>query len=198
MRSNSPRGKRPRCKDAIKSPCQPSAPLPPWGGSSMKVFAAALIALAFPATAWGEATLVTREFRSSDGALASATAPERFNLVGLHWKAQAVSSCVCGGRPAGAPGGRSRSRGGGPPDCGSRKRAACAAGGSVRSVDGEARRLEVRARGRVSRVRAHYVWSPEEPLGRSLQMAGSPRSSPGRPGAPTNGSAVQPQIRQNR
>jgi hypothetical protein len=39
---------------------------------------------------------------------------------------------------------------------------------------GEARRLEVRRRGRVSRVRAHYVWSPEEPLGRTLQMAGSP------------------------
>jgi hypothetical protein len=37
-------------------------------------------------------------------------------------------------------------------------------------------RLEVRVRGRVSRLRASYVWSPEEiSLDRSLQMAGSPR-----------------------
>ena len=55
---------------------------------------------------------------------------------------------------------------------------------------GEARRLQVRVHGRVSRVRAHYVWSPEEPLGRSLQMAGSPAIITGRPGARTSGSAA--------
>ena len=53
----------------------------------MKVFAAALIVLAFPATAWGEATLVTREVPlHGQRTLAAAAAPERFNLVGIHWK----------------------------------------------------------------------------------------------------------------
>ena len=54
----------------------------------MKIFAAALIVLAFPATAWGEATLVTHEVPlAGQRTLAAAVAaPERFNLVGLHWK----------------------------------------------------------------------------------------------------------------
>ena len=53
----------------------------------MKIFAAALIVLAFPATAWGEATLVTREvpLPGQRTLAAAVAAPERFNLVGLHW-----------------------------------------------------------------------------------------------------------------
>ena len=51
------------------------------------VSAAALVVLAFPATAWGEATLVTRELPVGGARmLASAEPSTRFNLVGLHWR----------------------------------------------------------------------------------------------------------------
>jgi hypothetical protein len=143
----------------------------------MKIFAAALIVLAFPATAWGEATLVTREvpLPGQRTLAAAVAAPERFNLVGLHWKGPGSVELRVR-RTSGWSSWRvveaeAEDR----PDSGSRE-ARRMRGWRLGALQwtGEARRLEVRRRGRVSRVRAHYVWSPEEPLGRTLQMAGSP------------------------
>src|ERR671924_360715 len=49
--------------------------------------AAALTVLAFPASGWADVTLVTRELPlHGERTLAAASAPQRFNLVGLHWK----------------------------------------------------------------------------------------------------------------
>jgi hypothetical protein len=144
----------------------------------MKLLAAAIAAFAFPATAWAEATLVTRELPVNGArTLAAARSPERFNLLGLHWR---------------GPGRvlfRVRGAGGwsawhevdaGPedaPDRGTneaRRMRAWRMGNPWWT--GTADRLQVRTRGWVLRVRAHLVWSPEEPiLERSLQMAGTPR-----------------------
>jgi N-acetylmuramoyl-L-alanine amidase len=142
----------------------------------MKVFAAALLALAFPATAWGGASLVTREVPlSGQRTLAAAASPERFNLVGLHWKGPGRVDLrvrrTSGWSSWRAVEAEAEDR----PDRGSTE-ASRMRGWRLGALQwtGEARRLQVRVHGRVSRVRAHYVWSPEEPLGRSLQMAGSP------------------------
>ncbi len=142
----------------------------------MKVFAAALLALAFPATAWGEATIVTREVPlSGQRTLASAAAPERFNLVGLHWKGR--GSVELRVRRAGGWGAWQEAEASAEelPDRGTdelRRMRGWRLGTPLWT--GESDRLQVRVHGRVSRVRAHYVWSPEEPMGRTLQMAGSP------------------------
>jgi hypothetical protein len=146
----------------------------------MRVLAAAVtfVALAFPATAWGEATLVTRELPvGGQRTLAAAAAPERFNMVGLHWKGPGTVRFRV----------RSGSRWSGwheaeaetldLPDRGTdewRRMRGWRVGNPLWT--GESDRLEVRVRGRVSRLRAHYVRSPEEvSLQRSLQMVGSPR-----------------------
>ena len=53
----------------------------------MKLVAAAIVALAFPASAWGEATLVSRDLPIGGmRSLAATPAPERFNMLGLHWR----------------------------------------------------------------------------------------------------------------
>src|SRR5919201_7068130 len=53
----------------------------------MKLLVAAIVALAFPATAWAEVTLVTRELPVNGArTLAAAREPEPFNLLGLHWR----------------------------------------------------------------------------------------------------------------
>ena len=120
----------------------------------MKVFAAALLALAFPATAWGEATLVTREVPlSGQRRLAAAASPERFNLVGLHWKGPGRVDLRVR-RSAGwsswqAVEAEAEDR----PDRGSRE-ASRLRGWRLGALQwtGEAQRLQVRVRGRVSRV----------------------------------------------
>jgi hypothetical protein len=144
----------------------------------MKLLAAVIAALAFPATAWAEATLVTRELPLGGvRTLAAARSPERFNLLGLHWRGPGrVLFRVRG------PGGWSAwheadAESEDAPDRGTdepRRLLAWRIGNPWWT--GTAERVQVRTRGRVGRVRAHLVWSPEEPiLERSLQMAGSPR-----------------------
>jgi hypothetical protein len=144
----------------------------------MKLLAATTVALAFPATAWGEPTLVTREVPLAGArTLAGAQAPERFNLVGLHWRGSGRvffrvrrESGWSGWHEADAEPADL-------PDLGTdeaRRMRAWRIGNPWWT--GAAERLQVRTRGRVERVRAHYVWSPEEPtLERSLQIAGSPK-----------------------
>ncbi|HEX7254401.1 MAG TPA: N-acetylmuramoyl-L-alanine amidase [Gaiellaceae bacterium] len=143
----------------------------------MKVLSAALVALAFPATAWGEATLVTRELPlGGQRVLASAAAPERFNLLGLHWKGPGRVFVRTRGGPGWSAWKEAEAEAEELPDRGTdewRRMRGWRLGAPLWT--GESDRLQVRVRGRVSRLRAHYVWSPERAAsGRTLQMAGSP------------------------
>jgi hypothetical protein len=144
----------------------------------MKLLATALVALAFPATAWGEATLVSRELPLGGvRTLAAAEAPTRFNLIGLHWRGPGrVFFRVRGDR------GWSRwheadAEAEDLPDRGTaeaRRMKAWRVGNPWWT--GTAERVQVRTRGRVDRIRTHFVWSPEEPmLDRAPQMTGSPK-----------------------
>ena len=143
----------------------------------MKLFAAALVALSFPASGWAEATLVTRELSvGGQRTLAAAQTPERFNLLGLHWKGPGSVQF----RVRGAGGwSRWRAAEAEPEDLPDRgtDEARRSRGWRIGSPwwTGSANRLEVRVLGRVARLRAHYVWSPEEmSLERRLQSTGSP------------------------
>jgi hypothetical protein len=144
----------------------------------MKLLVAALAVLAFPAAAYGEATLVTRELPVNGlRTLAASDSPERFNLIGLHWRGSGrVFFRVRGERgwsgwheadaePQDLP----------DRDSGEARRARAWRIGNPWWT-GASERVQVRTRGRVQRVRAHFVWSPETPLfERSLQMTGTPR-----------------------
>src|SRR5215210_1370489 len=144
----------------------------------MRALAAAAVALAFPASAWADATLTTRELPvARDRTLAAVSAPERFNLVGLQWKGAGRVQF----RVHGAAGWSSWHAAEAEPedrpdrgtDEGRRMR-----GWRLGSPwwTGASDRLQVRVRGHVVRLRANYVWSPEEiSLDRELQMAGSPK-----------------------
>jgi N-acetylmuramoyl-L-alanine amidase len=144
----------------------------------MKLLAAITVVLAFPATAWGEATLVTRELPVNGArTLAATQAPTRFNLVGLHWRGSGrVFFRVRGER--GWSGWHEADAE--PEDLPDRGTDEARRAGAWRMGNpwwtGTAERVQVRARGSVQRVRAHFVWSAEEPmLDRSLQMTGTPK-----------------------
>ena len=181
-----------RCKDAIKSPCQPSATLPPWGGVVYEGLAAALIALAFPATALGRGDpghtrgSARRTARARLGYCARTLQPRRPPLEGLR---PGRVACAKGVRLELLAGGRSRG-GGSPGPRVEGSAPACAAGGSVRSSGrGKRGASIVRARSGQPGARALRGAPRNRSAGRSRWWA-APRSSPGRPGAPTNGSAV--------
>jgi N-acetylmuramoyl-L-alanine amidase len=145
--------------------------------------AAALVALAFPATAWGEATLVTRELPvGGQRMLAAAAEPERFNLVGLQWKGSGTVRFRVRKATGWSAWREAEAERLDLPDRGTdeaRRMRGWQIGNPLWT--GESDRLEVRVRGRVTRLRAHYVWSPEEVSpGRSLQMTGSPGIIPRR------------------
>jgi N-acetylmuramoyl-L-alanine amidase len=131
---------------------------------SVKLALPALVALfVLPATARAEqATLVTRELPLAEGrVLAAARAPERFNLVGLHWqgpglvwfRTRAVAGRWSSWRPA-APEADGPDRGS--PEAGRHGR--WKLGNPYWT--GASDRLQYRLLGRVRRLRAHYVWSP--------------------------------------
>jgi flagellar hook assembly protein FlgD len=125
---------------------------------------AGLVLLALPATARAEeATLVTRELPVAGArSLAAVRAPERFDLVGLHWqgpgrvrfRTRSVSGRWSPWRPA-APEAEDRPD---PRTAESRRRATWRLGNPYWT--GPSDRLQYRLRGRVTRLRAHYVWSP--------------------------------------
>ena len=134
----------------------------------MKIFAAALIVLAFPATAWGEATLVTREVPlPGSGRLRRLSAPERFNLVGLHWKGPGSVELRVRRTSGWSSWREVEAEAEDRPDSGSRRRAGCEAGGSARS-SGRVRRGASRCECAAGSAGC------ANRLGRSLQMAGSP------------------------
>ena len=120
--------------------------------------------------------MVTRDLPvRGERVLAASSAPERFNLVGMHWHGAGRVFV----RTHGAGGWRGwREVEAEPselPDRGTdeaRRMRSWRLGAPLWTNTSD--RLQVRLRGRVTRLRAHYVWSPEEPTGRALQMAGSP------------------------
>src|ERR671924_2345343 len=140
--------------------------------------AAALTVLAFPASGWADVTLVTRELPlHGERTLAAAAAPERFNLVGLHWKGPGRVLFRVHGAHGWSGWEEAEAEAEDLPDRGTDE-ARRMRGWRIGSPwwTGGSDRLEVRVRGRVTRLRANYVWSPEEvSLDRALQIAGSPK-----------------------
>jgi hypothetical protein len=125
-----------------------------------------LIAAAFvlPAPAAAEdATIVARDVPvGGQRVLQAATAPTRFNLAGLHWRGpgtvQFRTRSLAGGWSAwadAAPEAEDQ------PDAGTAERARS---GSWRLGNpwwvGPSNRIEYRLHGRVTRLRAFFVWSP--------------------------------------
>jgi hypothetical protein len=145
----------------------------------MKLLLAVLVALALPATAWGEATLVTRELPlRGERALASSQAV-RFNLIGLHWRGPGRVLFRVRGERGWSRWHRADAEPDDLPDRGTAE-ARRMRGWRLGSPwwTGTADHVQVETRGRVQRVRANLVWSPLEetrPPERSPQTAGVPR-----------------------
>jgi N-acetylmuramoyl-L-alanine amidase len=127
-------------------------------------FLALLALAAAPSVARAqEATLVTREVPLAAGrTLASTRAPERFDLVGLHWqgpgrvffRTRSLSGRWSGWR-VGAPEAEDA------PDPGTAERARQGRWKLGNPYwTGPSNRLQYRLRGHVKRLRVHYVWSP--------------------------------------
>jgi hypothetical protein len=141
------------------------------------------LVLALPAPALAqEATIVSRDVPlAGERAPASASAPARFDLVGLHWRGPGTvqfRTRSTGGRWSAwedaAPEAEDR------PDAGTVERARAAAWrlGNPWWV-GPSDRIEYRLRGRVSRLRAWFVSSPAAGVpARTLQKAGAPAIVP--------------------
>ena len=139
----------------------------------------AAVVLAAPALARAEpASIVSRDVPLAGGRSLAASAP-RFTLVGLHWRGRGAVSFrtrSLAGRwsawqPA-APEPEDR------PDRASSEPSLERAGWRLGSPywTGPSDALQVRTSGRVTRVRAHYVWSSPEPGGptRAVAQAGAP------------------------
>ena len=144
----------------------------------MKLLVAIMVALAVPGAAWGEATIVTRELPvGGSRALAAAQPSTRFNLIGLHWRGSGRVFFRVRGERGWSPWHEADAEPEDLPDRGTdeaRRMRAWRIGNPWWT--GTAERVQLRTRGLVKRVRAHLVWSPEEPmLDRSLQIAGSPK-----------------------
>jgi N-acetylmuramoyl-L-alanine amidase len=148
----------------------------------MKLLAAAVVAvLLVPAAARAEATLVERDVPLGAAAALAAAAPNHFDLVGLHWRGPGTVRF------------RTRSARG----AWSAWRAAAPEGEDLPNGDtdearrshgwrlgnpwwtGPSDRIQYRLVGRVRRLRAYFVSSPDERLPtRTLTMAGSPAIVP--------------------
>jgi hypothetical protein len=143
------------------------------------------LALALPAAAAaGDATIVSRDVPlAGQRLLASTSAPARFNLVGLHWRGpgsvQFRTRSLTGqwsAWAAAAPEAEDQ------PDAGTAERARLATWrlGNPWWV-GPSDRIEYRLRGKVTRLRAFFVWSPRTGVpARTLQKAGAPPIVPRR------------------
>ncbi|HUQ22538.1 MAG TPA: N-acetylmuramoyl-L-alanine amidase [Gaiellaceae bacterium] len=140
---------------------------------------AILLVLLVPATARAEdATIVSQNVPlKGQRALASASAPARFNLVGLHWRGPGSvlfrTRSVSGRWTAwsrAAPEAEDR------PDAGNGERLRTSGWrlGNPWWV-GPSDRIEYRVRGEVTKLRAYFVWSPTPGVpARTLQKAGAP------------------------
>ena len=142
-----------------------------------------LLAFLFPSAALAEdATIVSRDVPLHGArALAANKAPSQFNLVGLHWvgsgSVQFRTRSLAGrwsGWADAAPEAEDR------PDARTAERARAGSWnlGNPWWV-GPSDRIEYRLSGKVTRLRAFFVWSPTPGVpGRKLQQAGSPAIVP--------------------
>jgi hypothetical protein len=142
------------------------------------LLAVAMVALAAPASAWGDVTMVTRDLPvGGTRTLAGAGAPERFNMVGLQWRGSGRIFFRVRGSGGWSHWHEAEAEAEDLPDRGSlesRRLRGWRIGNPWWT--GIADRLEIKTRGVVRRARARYLWSPEElNPGRSLQIAGSPK-----------------------
>jgi hypothetical protein len=140
----------------------------------MRLLVAVAAVLAFPAAAWGEVTLVTRDLPVSGArTLAATEAPSRFNLLGLHWRGSGRVFFRVRGARGWSPWREADAEPGDLPDHGTRESRRLR-GWRIGNPwwTGTAERVQVRTRGPVQRIRGHFVWSPEEEAapGRSLQI----------------------------
>jgi hypothetical protein len=128
---------------------------------------AAVLVLATPVAAWGsDVTIVSRAVPLHASARTLAESPPRFDMVGLHWQG------------SGAPLFRTRSLAGrwsaweaADDDWG---RSGVWRKGNPEWT-GAADAIQYRLRGRVTKLRAYFLWSPvERTLSRRLAIAGSP------------------------
>jgi hypothetical protein len=141
------------------------------------ILAAFAFFLAAPATAYADATLTMREVPLHRERSLAATAPSRFDLVGLHWRGSGrveFKTRSTDGRWSGWH--RAAPEGEDLPDAGSAETArerGWRLGNPYWS--GPSDRIAYRLHGRVDRLRAYFVRSPEEriPL-RRFSIAGSP------------------------
>jgi N-acetylmuramoyl-L-alanine amidase/FlgD Ig-like domain len=145
----------------------------------MKLLVVVAVAFAFPAAAWGEATLIARDLPVNGArTLAAGEAPVRFNMLGLHWRGPGRVFFRVRGSAGWSPWREADAEPGDLPDRGTPE-ARRSRGWRIGSPwwTGAAERVQVRARGRVQRVRAYYVRSPEEAHSdeRALQSADQPR-----------------------
>ena len=148
-----------------------------------RLFLLSCLVLALPVEALAaDATIVTRDVPlAGQRTLASSGAPERFNLVGLHWRGPGTvqfRTRSLAGRWTewhdAAPEEEDR------PDAGSAERGRA---GGWRFGNpwwvGPSNRIEYRLRGDIRRLRAHFVWSPDAGVpARTLQRAGAPAIVP--------------------
>ncbi len=137
----------------------------------------ALVALAFPATAQaGQVAVTARDVAfGSSRSLASAAPTQRFNMLGVHWRGSGAVEFRTH-RIHGAWSGWKDADADAAPDLSSPERRAAAgwhAGNLVWTGGSDA--VQYRTRGRVTKVRAYYVWSrvTSEPL-RRVQLANAP------------------------
>jgi hypothetical protein len=174
----------------------------------MRLLAAVLLAFTFPAVAQAEVTLVTRELPvKGERVLAATEAPAPFNLLGLHWRGPGRVFFRVRRADGWSAWREADAEPGDLPDRGTREAQRLRGWrlGSAWWTD-TAERVQVRTRGRVARVRAHFVMSPvgDAPRPeRSLQIADEPpiilRRSWGaneqiRRGAPRYATALQTAI----
>ena len=121
--------------------------------------------------------MVTRELPVGGArTLQTAQAPEHFNLIGLHWRGSGRVFFRAHGPTGWSPWHEAGAEAKDLPDRGSaeaRRTSSWRIGNPFWT--GTADRVQIRTRGRVERVRGHFVWSPEESeLERRLQIAGAP------------------------
>jgi hypothetical protein len=143
-----------------------------------KLLVALMVVLAFPASALADVAMVARDLPvNGERSLASSGTPTRFNLVGLHWRGPGQVFFRTRGASGWSGWHAAAAEPEDLPDTGTveaRRLPGWRLGNPWWT--GTANRLEIRTRGVVHRVRAFYLWSPEEPnLGRSLQMTGAPK-----------------------
>jgi hypothetical protein len=154
------------------------------------------LALCLPGPAFAaDATIASRDVPlAGQRALAAADVPDRFNLVGHHWRGPGTvefrtRSLDGRWRPWADAAPEPEDQ----PNSGSAERARTSAWrvGNPWWV-GASNRIEYRLQGRVSRLRTFFVWSPPAAVpGRSLQKAGSP------PITPRSGWSADESIRRN-